>query len=52
MKRVIAWALRKQTSVSNLWLSDKLALGHPANVPGYVRSVEQAKAGKLLHLRQ
>ncbi|MFH1970132.1 MAG: transposase [Verrucomicrobiota bacterium] len=52
VKRVIAWALRKQTTVSNRWLSNKLDLGHPANVPGYVRSVVQVKTGSLLHLRR
>ena len=52
VKRVIAWALRKQTTVSNRWLSDKLILGHPANVPGYVHSVEQAQKGNLFHVRR
>jgi len=52
VKRVLAWVLRKRTTVSNRWLSAKLGLGHPANVPGYVRSVEQAKAGNLFCLRR
>lgn len=52
LKRVVAWALRRHTTVSNIWLSSKLNLGHPANVPGYVRSVEQAKGGKLFLLRR
>lgn len=52
IKRIIAWALRKKTIVSNRWLSDKLYLGHPANIPNYVRSVEQTKDGKLLSLRR
>jgi len=52
VKRVLAWALRKRTTVSNRWLSAKLGLGHPANVPGYLRSVENANAGRLFHLRR
>ena len=39
-KRVLAWYVRRRTTVSNGWLSAHLDCGHPANIPGYIRSVE------------
>ena len=39
-KRVLVWCVRKRTMVSNGWLSAHLHCGHPANIPGYIRSVE------------
>ena len=51
-KMVLAWMLKKQTVVKNEWISRHLFCGHPANVPGYVRKVDDAKEGELAELRK
>ena len=40
-KRVLAWFVRARTTVSNAWLATHLHSGHPANVPGYIRNVQE-----------
>lgn len=51
-KMAIAWLLKKRTIVRNEWVSKRLFCGHPANIPGYVRKVEEAKQGPLFGLRE
>jgi len=46
-KMALAWLLKKKTVVRNEWISQRLECGHPANVPGYVRKVNDAGAGVL-----
>jgi len=46
-KRVLAWFIKHQTMVSNSWISEQLHGGHPANVPGYVKSVIKSKDRKI-----
>jgi len=41
-KKVIAWWLRKRTTMSLAWISDRLRMGHPATVS---HAVSQAKRG-------
>jgi len=50
-KRVLAWFIRTQTTVSNAWLSARLHCGHPANLPGYIRTVVNGTNPLLLDLR-
>lgn len=38
-KQILAWYIRRQTTVSNAWLSDALQCGHPSNIPGYIRRI-------------
>jgi putative transposase len=42
-KRVLAWFVRTRTTVSNAWLATHLHAGHPANVPGHIRSVQDGR---------
>ena len=46
-KMALAWLLKKKTVVGNEWISQRLKCGHPANIPGYVRKVNDAGAGIL-----
>jgi hypothetical protein len=50
-KRVLAWFVRGHTMVANAWLSSRLHCGHPANLSGYVRSVENATEPCIVELR-
>jgi hypothetical protein len=50
-KRVLAWYIRSRTTVSNAWLAERLSGGHPANISGYIRSVEDAKSPRLRELK-
>lgn len=51
-KQVVAWLLRKYTTVRNRWLSEQLAMGHETRVWRSVRAVAETQGGQLLHLRQ
>ena len=50
-KRVLAWYIRESTMVSNEWLSGHLRCGHPANIPGYLRSVRSERDRKIKQLK-
>ena len=51
-KMALVWLLKKRTVVKNDWISQHLFCGHPANIPGYVKRVSEAKAGKLLECKE
>jgi REP element-mobilizing transposase RayT len=51
-KMALAWLLKKRTVVRNEWIGRRLFCGHAANIPGYVRKVEQAKEGPLAELKR
>lgn len=51
-KKVIAWLVRKNTSVRNAWIAERLAMGNPSNLPRQVREVEVAEEGELFRLRE
>jgi hypothetical protein len=36
-KMALVWLLKKRTVVTNVWISQHLFCGHPANIPGYVK---------------
>jgi Ser/Thr protein kinase RdoA (MazF antagonist) len=50
-KRVLAWFIRTRTTVSNAWLSRHLQCGHPANISGYIRSVERGSDPRTRKLK-
>lgn len=49
-KKVLAWFIKRQTVVSNAWLSEQLLCGHPANVPGYVKAVREKRDKQIRNL--
>jgi REP element-mobilizing transposase RayT len=49
-KKVIAWLIRRNTSVRNEWIAKALQMGHPASVSRCVGIVESAKCGDLQEL--
>ena len=50
-KRVLAWFVRARTTVSNAWLATHLHAGHPANIPGYARTVQEARDRQIKDLK-
>ena len=50
-KRVLAWYIRGRTTVSNAWLAERLSCGHPANISGYIRSVEDGRSPRISELK-
>ena len=50
-KKVIAWLIRKNTSVKNEWISRQLKMGHPSSVSRNVRLVENEKCGAVSELK-
>jgi len=51
-KKVIAWVVRKNTSVRNAWIAERLAMGNPSNLSRQVREVDVADRGELFRLRK
>lgn len=49
-KQVLAWFIRRQTMVSNAWLSTALACGHPSNIPGYIKTVNGSRTKTVKQL--
>ena len=50
-KKVIAWHIRKNTSVRIEWITTRLKMGVTSNFSCYVRAVEQSKDGLLWELK-
>ena len=50
-KKVIAWHIRKKTSVRIEWITQRLKMGVTSNFSCYVRAVEQSKDGLLWELK-
>ena len=51
-KQVVAWLLRKNTTIRNRWLSSQLNMGHEVNVSQAVRLIAEAKTGQRARLRK
>ena len=46
-KTLVAWMVRKRTSVTRDWLTERLVMGHPSSVSRAVRKVrEEPKLGR------
>lgn len=39
-KRALAWLLKRRTSARNAWRAERLAMGHPCNLPNYIRRMD------------
>ncbi len=50
-KKVIAWLIRRNTSVKNEWISEALNMGHAATISRAVREVEVVTEGALLEMK-
>jgi len=50
-KKVIAWHIRRKTSVRIEWITDRLKMGVTSNFSCYVRAVEQSTEGLLWELK-
>lgn len=51
-KKVIAWRIRKSTSVKNEWIAQSVQMGCVSNMSNFVSQVEQADEGPLLSLKE
>jgi hypothetical protein len=51
-KQVIAWMVRKNTSVKNSWIAERLEMGHASNLSRQVHEVDVSTSGELFRLRE
>jgi hypothetical protein len=51
-KQVIAWWVRKQTLVSNQWVSEALCMGYPGNLSKVMKTVEEGKGHEVRRLKK
>ncbi len=51
-KKVVAWYIRKNTSVKNEWIAERLSMGCVSNMSRYVSEVEHATEQPLIGLRK
>ena len=51
-KLVLAWWLKRSTTVSRQWISEHLAMGHPTRVTSAGRDVQGARGGSLAKMRR
>jgi hypothetical protein len=50
-KKVIAWSIRKKTSVRVEWITQRLQMGVTPNFSRYTREVDESKEGLLWNLK-
>ena len=50
-KQVIAWLLKKQTTVTVVWLADRLGMGHRTSASRAISEIEHATAGEMKTFR-
>ncbi len=50
-KRALAWLLKKRTVVQNAWIAERLHMGHPSNIPGFVVALDKSSGGVAQGLR-
>ena len=50
-KQVIGWAVRKQTSVKNEWIAQRLSTGRASNLSRDFREADAATDGELFRLK-
>ena len=50
-KKVIAWYIRKKTSVRVEWITERLKMGVTSNFSRYIRAVDESKEGMLWELK-
>ena len=50
-KKIIAWKIRRNTSVRNEWISKRLQMGHASNLSRFVAEVEADAGGDFAELK-
>jgi hypothetical protein len=50
-KKVLAWTIRKKTSVRVEWITQRLKMGVTSNFSRYIRAVEESREGLLWELK-
>ena len=51
-KQAIAWLLKQKTSVSNVWIANRLCMGHYTAVNNAVYALHQGKKRNIKKLRR
>ena len=51
-KKAIAWLIRKNTSVRNEWIAERVQMGCVSNMSQYVREIDESKSGSLYDLKK
>ena len=51
-KKAIAWQIRKNTSVRNEWIAERVQMGCVSNMSQYVRQVDESKSDVLYELKK
>ena len=49
-KKVVAWLIRRNTSIGNQWICENLVMGHVSNLARYVREVEESTDKTIVNL--
>jgi hypothetical protein len=51
-KKVVAWLIRRNTSVANKWICENLCMGHASNLARHVKDVEESTDQVVVKLRE
>ena len=49
-KILLAWELRKQTSATNPWITQRLNMGHPSNVRRHINGIQTSRGEPLTRM--
>ena len=51
-KKVVAWLIRRNTSVGNRWICEHLAMGHVSNLARHVKDVAESTEQAVMEFRE
>ncbi len=51
-KKVLAWLIRRNTSIKNDWICERLSMGHASNLARHVKDVEQSANEDVIKMRE
>ena len=51
-KNVVAWLIRRNTSINNQWICKKLFMGHASNLARLVQDAEESTDEAIIRLRE
>lgn len=51
-KKVVAWLIRRNTSIGNRWICENLSMGHGSNLARHVKDVEDSTDETIVNLRE
>ena len=51
-KQVIAWLLKSHTTVTGVWIADRLEMGDRSNVSRALSAMKQSEVGSVVELKQ